>query len=342
MMAIIKRHTPAVEEYSIDEAFADVTGLRKTTNKSYEDIAKTIKKELRRDLGITFSVGLSVNKTLAKVATDWRKPDGFTAIKAKHIHHALNTLTVGNIWGIGKNTAARLSKRGVTSALTFAHKRADWVKKHFEKPQVKIHRELNGKQAKDLETEKSPPKSISKTKTFTPPSCDFGYIFSQLSKNIESACKKARRHSMYADKVSIHLKTQQFDKTGTKLTLSLPTNTPQKIIQATRPEAKRLFDPRRKYRFTGVRLSNLRPRDVYQRDLFNQHVEIEKREKVFDAVDAIDQRFGKHTIYVGSSMRALTEGTYRDRDAETRRSKESLDGETDRQRIAVPFLGTVT
>ncbi|MCX5843891.1 MAG: DNA polymerase IV, partial [Deltaproteobacteria bacterium] len=80
MFTIIRRFTPQVEEYSIDEAFADITGMRRALHASYEAITSRIKKEIERELGITVSAGLSITKVLAKVASKHRKPDGFTVI----------------------------------------------------------------------------------------------------------------------------------------------------------------------------------------------------------------------------------------------------------------------
>jgi DNA polymerase-4/DNA polymerase V len=80
LFAIVRRYTPEVEEYSIDEVFADLTGLRRPLRMSYEQMAAKIKHELDTELGFTFSVGLAPNKVLAKIASKWQKPSGFTAI----------------------------------------------------------------------------------------------------------------------------------------------------------------------------------------------------------------------------------------------------------------------
>jgi DNA polymerase-4/DNA polymerase V len=343
MFDIVRRHTPEVEEYSIDECFADITGLRKAKQMSYEEIAKKIKEELQEDLGVTFSVGLAPSKVVAKIATEWRKPDGFTAIKAKHIHHALKTMQVGDIWGIGSQTAARLEKLGVETALAFAQKNQRWVSNYFHKPQVEIWQELQGYSVKPIETQSSPPKSINKTKTFSPPSMKESYVFSQLSKNIENACIRARRHNLYTDTVSIFLKTADFMTRGTKFQLSVHTNNPKEIVSAAQDVFAKLFSADTKYRTTGVRFTNLVHEESYQRDLFNQHAEVEKLSNIFSTIDEIDDKYGKHTVCLASSMEALTKGDYQGkRGQKPKRKQELLTGENKRQRIAVPYLGTVS
>lgn len=342
MFDIVRRHTPQVEEYSIDECFADITGLRKAKQKDYKAIAQAIKADLQEDLGITFSVGLAPSKTIAKIATEWRKPDGFTAIKAKHIHYALARMPVDDVWGIGTQTAHRLHKLGVSTALEFARKDQAWVEKYFHKPQREIWQELHGKSIKEVETQKSPPKSINKTKTFAPPSDSRSYVFSQLSKNIENACIRARRHDLYTNKVSIFLKTADFMSRGKTFRLSVHTNTPKEIVHTAKPIFATLFAAQTEYRTTGVRFSNLVHKDAYQRDLFNQHAEIEKQSNIFTTIDKIDDKYGKHTVCLASSMEALTKGDYQGkRGTKPQRKQDLLSGENERQRIDIPYCGSV-
>jgi len=104
IFTIMRRFTPEVEEYSIDEAFADITGLRRPLRSSYEAIARKIKMEIQRDTGLTVSVGLSLTKVLAKVGSKWRKPDGLTVIPGRAIASYLQELPIEKIWGIGPAT----------------------------------------------------------------------------------------------------------------------------------------------------------------------------------------------------------------------------------------------
>lgn len=342
MFNIVRRYTPTVEEYSIDECFADITGLRRPLRKTYEEIARSIKADLDRELGMTFSVGLAPTKVVAKVATGWRKPDGFTAIQAKYIHHALKRIRPGDIWGIGPQTASRLKKLDIKTALHFAQQTEECVKKHFSKPQLEIWQELRGQSVLPVETEKRTPKSINKSKTFTPPSKKREYVFSQLSKNIENACIRARRHGLVSDTVTVFLKTQDFTVRSEKLTFSLPTQAAQEIITAAKPSFGTLFQQNALYRSTGVRLSNLQPRSSTQRDLFNNHQRVERHTSIADVMDKIDRKYGKHTIYLGSSMQAITgRSNEGERTTPAKRKQDLLRGETARRRIAIPYLGTV-
>ncbi|MDP6625313.1 MAG: DNA polymerase IV, partial [Nitrospinota bacterium] len=145
MFEIFRRFSPDVEEYSIDEAFIDLTGLRRSFHGSYKSIVRKIQTTVEKELDITVSVGLSVSKVLAKIASKHKKPKGLTAIPGREIHRYLANLQVDKVWGIGANTAAHLRKLGVNTALKFARKDEEFVKKHLTKPHIEIWHELNGR-----------------------------------------------------------------------------------------------------------------------------------------------------------------------------------------------------
>ncbi|MCK7507305.1 MAG: DNA polymerase IV [Desulfobacterales bacterium] len=212
MFAIMRRFTPDVEEYSIDEAFSDITGMRRALHSSYEDIALQMKETIERELGITVSVGLSITKVLAKVASKYQKPAGMTVIKGRDIAQYLNDLPVEKIWGIGPATTNYLAKLGIRTALAFAQLPEKTVRKKFTKPGVEIWQELRGDSVYPVTSEeKSSYASISKTKTFAPPTSDADYLFAQLMRNMESACIKARRYALAPKKIEVFLKKQNFD-----------------------------------------------------------------------------------------------------------------------------------
>jgi DNA polymerase-4/DNA polymerase V len=344
LYSIVRRYTSDVEEYSIDECFADLTGLRRPLRMSYEKIAEKIREELNKELGFTFSLGLAPNKVLAKVASKWKKPDGLTVISGRDINLFLEKLPVIKIWGIGNQTSAYLNKLGIQTALQFARKDEDWVKQHFTKPIYEIWQELNGRSILKLEIqEKESYHSIQKVKTFTPPSSDKNFVFSQLSKNIENACIKARRYKLAAKGVVIFLRTQDFRDTGLEIDFSRPTSFPNEIINTIKPAFESIFKTNCLYRSTGVVMYGLEEDLVKQMDLFGAHLNIEKMNRLFDGVDALKEKFGKHTIFLGSSFYANnTKQHDGERGHIVERKKLLFKGETYRRRLSIPmFLGNV-
>src|SRR5262249_6551794 len=344
LVAIVRRYTPEVEEYSIDEVFADLTGLHRPFLTSYKKIAATIKHELDTALGFTFSRGLAPNSVVAKIASKWQKPSGLTTIPGYDIHRFLQALPVGKVWGIGNNTAALLKKHGVHSALDFARKPELWVKKLLTKPFYELWQELNGRCVLPLITEeKASYQSIQKVKTFTPPSGDRAFVFAQLSKNIENACIKARKYKLAAKGAFIFLKTQQFRFHGLDIRFSRATPFPHEMIKAIEPAFEQLFRSGEEYRATGIVLIKLEEDNMVQLDLFGETLRAEKFSRVYQAVDHMREKYGKHTIFLGSSFLAHKLGQHLgERGDEPQRKQQLFKGETKRKRLGIPmFMGKV-
>ncbi len=337
---IVRRFTPDVEEYSIDECFADLTGLQRVFRKSYKLIAEDIKKQLDGELGFTFSAGLAPSKVLAKIGSKWKKPSGLTVIPGRDAHLYLEKLPTEKVWGIGSQTSAMLAKHRIYTALQYASQEEDWIKEHMSKPYYEIWQELRGNSVLNVDTKpKEKYISIQKVKTFTPPSDEFNFIFSQLSKNIENACIKARRYKLVARDVIIFLRTQDFRDRGFELRLSRPTAFPHEIVDVAREYFKKIYKPGLLYRSTGIILANLREDVIAQPDLFNAHLKIEKYRSVYSALDSVKDKFGKHTIFLGSSFNANKFSQHLgDRGDEPERKNTLFKRETDRKRLAIPML----
>lgn len=341
MFNIVRRFTPDVEEYSIDECFADLTGLQRPLNMSYEKMAQKIKAALDSELGFTFSVGLAPTKVLAKIGSKWKKPSGLTIISGRDIHLFLDKLSVDKVWGIGLQTTAYLNKYGIRTALQFAEKDIDWIKAHVTKPHQEIWQELRGQMVYKVDSDKkSTYQSISKTKTFTPPSNDRGYVFSQLSKNTENACIKLRRYHLAAKKVFFYLKTQDFRYHGYEFKLMRPTDNPIEIIKMIDKYFDSVYSSEKIFRATGIILMDLVENTSCQADLFNEVIMAEKISKIFGSVDGISRRYGKHTLFLGSSFEAMNKAQHAgDRQLAADRKDDLFKGETARKRIAIPYLG---
>ncbi len=343
MYAIVERYTPSVEKYSIDECFADITGQRRVQRASYPDIATRIKHDLDQELGMTFSIGLSATKTLAKIASKWQKPSGLTVIPLRDASQFLSKTPVGNVWGIGANTASLLAAHRVHSALDFVRCDEAWVRAHVSKPFFETWQELRGEVVQELDVSgRSSYQSISKTRTFTPPSSDLAYIAAQLSKNVENACSKARRWKLSTEKVVFFLKTQDFRYHRCEVRLPWPTALPQEILSEVRRYFPKVFVRGVLYRATGVTLCDLAESVVVQTDLFGAVKESEALVKVYESMDAVAQKYGKHSVFLGSSLDAVVNTSHKgSRGDAVLRTEMLFKGETKRKRLSLPMLGEV-
>ena len=343
MFGIMRRFTPQVEEYSIDEAFADITGLRGLYHSSYEAIVGKIRDEIESGLDITVSVGLSVTKVLAKVASKHQKPSGMTIIPGGGIALYLKDLPVERVWGVGPATAAYLNKMGVRTALDFARMPEAVVRQRLNKPGFEIWQELRGESVLPVsDEEKTTCASISKTKTFAPPTNSGDYLYAHLLRNLESACIKARRYHLAAGRIVAYLKTQSFEGSTCEARLDRPSSYPMELAGILKGMFKELFDKRNLYRATGIVLSDLKPDAPLQLSLFDDPLKAEKICKSYQAIDEINRRYGKHVIHLGASHLIETMGAGR-RGEPTVREQTRLSGETKRKHLRLPILhGKVT
>jgi DNA polymerase-4/DNA polymerase V len=338
MFNIMRRFTPAVEEYSIDEAFADVTGLRRIFRTSYEQIALRMQQAIHEELGITVSIGLSLSKSLAKLCSKFRKPAGFTAVEGRHIHLLLQRTPLEKVWGFGPNTVELLEKLGLKTAYDFAVRPEQWAEKRLGKIGREIWNELRGKAVYEVKTEEAAPQAtIIKSKTFTPPSTEREYVYARLVKNIESAFMKARRHKLRPRLIGVVLRRQDFTHEGLEATLSRPTSATLEVLPLVRELFKKVFRERVEYRATLVVLGRLEDDREDQYELFEDRPRIERLHHLSEAVDAVNEQFGKHTIRSATSLFLARREAGEREEAPPRRAT-PLAGETARQRLNIPRL----
>ena len=342
MYRIVRRFTPMVEEYSVDECFADITGLDKVYSVSYEEVAVMIKNKLQEALGITFGVGLAPTKVLAKAASKYHKPAGFTHISLQNRREYLATIPIGAVWGIGSATAALLQGLGIATALDFADKPIEWLQAHH---MHKLHRalwyELNGTLVHELSLAPTElVQSIIKSRTFTPPSKNKAFVYSQLAKNIERACEKARLHGLRARAVTVMLKTQAFTYGRVELTLPVATADPRDVLRVLTPHFDKLYRARVEYRATGITLRGLVPEAEFTPDLFGEGDKTVRNLPVLASIDTINRRYGNQSIFLGASMQAVN---YREKSRASRAAKRQgkvlMESQYQRKSLDIPFLG---
>lgn len=338
MFGIMRRYTPSVEEHSIDEGFAEISGLRRLYRTSYEEIARRIKETIRQELDITVSVGLSLSKSLAKLASKYRKPDGFTVVAGKHIHLFLQRTPLEAVWGFGPNTVHLLSGQGLRTAYDFATKPEAWAERMLGKVGREIRSELRGDMAYPVTTdEKTTYASISKCKTFTAPSADRDFIWGKLVRNVESAFIKLRRYHLRARVIAVALRRQDYAQEGLEARLNRPTSATQEVVPLVRVLFDQLYVSGAPYRATMVVLSKLEEDRDEQYDLFTDRVRIEALSRASRAIDEVNEQFGKHALSLGPSL-YLERNRKTDRDGLPWRKTDLLKGETGRQRLNIPRL----
>ena len=333
MNSILARYTSDIERYSVDESFADITGMRLPLKMSYEEIALSLKKTLREELGMTFSIGVAPTKVLAKIASNFKKPDGLTMIPGKYIEEFLAKFPIEKVWGIGRQTTEYMHKLGITNALEFANKPGVWVMQTFSKPYQELWHELRGENVMRLKTgAREPYRSLMRTRTFTPPTSDRKFLLSELSRHVEVVCARAREHGLAGKSVSFFLKTQSFRYAGLNIKLSRATNIPEEILTFIDKRLDDIYDRSTCYRAAGVTLYDLADNHASQMDLFDTTLRIEKLERIYQEVDELNVRFGKTVVHLASSTHLFHEKKLR----APERDKEDF------ARIGIPMIGEIS
>lgn len=159
----------------------------------------------------------------------------------------------------------------------------------------------------------------------------------QLTRNLENACIKARRHGLVAKKIIIYLRTQSFTDDAVEAKITRATNFPNDLISHVRALFADIYKLQTPYRATGIVLADLQNESSIQSSLFESVIEVEKMHRVYAAIDSLDSQFGKHTVHLGGSQATFTRAQYAgDRTRET--GRELLHGETARQHLNIPRI----
>ncbi len=332
MNNIIERFTPIIDRYSIDESFADITGLRSPLGMSYEEIAHTIKETLKKELGMTFSIGLAPTKVLAKLGSNYKKPDGMTVIKGGDIHHFLHDMPIEKIWGIGKQTSAHMHTLGIHTALEFAVKEKAWVEEKFAKPYQEIWKELQGEYTLPLHTKTHTPEhSLMRTRTFSPIKDNPQFLLAELSRHAEVVCARAREHHLQGKQFSVFLKTQEFQFHSFTCDLFYETNIPQEIFATIQGKFSSIYKSKTTYRASGVTLSKLQTSQVTQLDLFAYITERNKFTHLYESIDVVNTRFGKSLLHIASSTHLFHK----------KQKMNVLGNSNPFTRIGIPYMGQI-
>ncbi len=306
MFDIVRRYVDDVEEYSIDECFADLTGFDLPLKMTYKQIVERIKREVNEELGLSVSVGIAPTKVLAKVASKWVKPNGLTVIEVGNAPDFLAKTPIAKIWGIGPKASIFLKTKNIQTAGDFANKSLEWIKNNLSKPYESIWQELNGVRVLEIDPKtKTVYSSIQKTRSFHPNTNSREFLLSEFSKNIEDACSKARHYKLIPKKVSIFLKTKDFKFTTASITLSSPTNAPETIVSLVIEKFDEIYSRGVLYRTTGITLQDLMPNYVSQGDLFGGVESVNKFESIHNQIDSLEHKFGKKVLYLASTQQAM-------------------------------------
>src|SRR5580692_6228414 len=253
---IFKRHTDLIEPLSLDEAYLDVTD-NKTGLPTATRVAQTIREQIRTELNLTASAGVAPNKFLAKIASDWRKPNGLFVIQPKDVAAFLPPLPVGRIPGVGKITEARLEKHGVRTVGDLLRFELSDLENAFGRYGHRLHELARGIDENPVVPDRLT-QSVSAEDTF-PQDVPLSETEPLIRKLAEKTWSASRKESRIPRTVVLKLKTREFKILTRSYTGSAPPSSCDELTEIALKLRERVtLGPQQRYRLVGVGLSNFR------------------------------------------------------------------------------------
>jgi DNA polymerase IV len=253
---IFKRHTDLIEPLSLDEAYLDVT-TNKTGLPTATLVARTIREQIRHELNLTASAGVAPNKFLAKLASDWRKPDGLFVIQPEEVVAFLIPLPVGRLPGVGKVNEEKLAKVGIKTVGELRSLERDDLAHEFGRYGVRLYELARGIDQNPVVPDR-PTQSISVEDTFQE-----DVLLSETEPMIFRLAQKlwsaSRKESRIPRTVVLKLKTREFKILTRSLTQDDPPSSCEELTEIALKLRERVnLGPQQRYRLVGVGLSNFR------------------------------------------------------------------------------------
>ena len=258
---IFKRHTDLVEPLSLDEAYLDVS-MNKTGLPTATQVARTIRDQIRLELNLTASAGVAPNKFLAKIASDWRKPDGLFVIQPEEVNSFLLPLPVGRLPGVGKVTEEKLKRLRVQTVADLRRMDLPALEGRFGRNGARLYELARGIDTSEVVPDR-PTQSISAEDTFERdvPLADTEPMIRRLA---ELTWAASRKESRIARTVVLKLKTSEFKILTRSHTPGSPPSSCEELTNIALSLRERVgLGSEQRFRLVGVGLSNfLEPEDV--------------------------------------------------------------------------------
>lgn len=302
---VCRSYAPAVEEFSIDECFMDLTG----TELTYPDpiaLAHEIKDRIRDELGFTVNIGVANNKLCAKMASDFEKPDKVHTLFADEIEAKLWPLPVGELLFIGGASAERLREARIMSIGDLAKADPKMLRELLgDKMSAQARRYANGLDDSPVRKEPDEAKGYSNSVTLEENVTTLEQADAILLALCDSVSAHMRSEGAKAGLVSVAVRYLDFSNRSHQMRLERPTDTTNEVYEISRRLLRELWKDKRPLRLLSVSLTNLsRAGEGEQLTLFGEEddAEAEKQAKIDRAVDALRSKFGADIIQRGTVM----------------------------------------
>jgi nucleotidyltransferase/DNA polymerase involved in DNA repair len=291
MFMVFRRFSPYVEHYSIDEAFLDAGGLM-TLHDSHQAFADDLRQTVQREVGVTVSVGVSMTRTLAKMASEFNKPNGTTILARDDIAAFLDRVELTDIPGIAQNRANTLQGLGITTARAFAEAPEALVRSVLGKIGVELRLELNGESVYPIETESPLPKSVVRSASLGEVTADRDIVHAHLTHHVTRLACELLAKKLVASKFAVFIRHKSFDAVGMEFRLKRPTDNFFAIMSLADQALEKLFRPGERYRGCGIVAMDIIREQEQPHDLFGEVVADRRKGSILQVMSEINRKYG--------------------------------------------------
>ncbi|MBW1645956.1 MAG: Y-family DNA polymerase [Deltaproteobacteria bacterium] len=308
VMEVLGRFTPALEVYSIDEAFLDFSGFDREGRRRQ---ARELRTTVRRWTGIPVAVGIAATKTLAKIAARLAKRSpraaGVVDLTASPFREKALALTpVGEVWGVGRRLAPKLANKGLATALELCRADDQQLRRRFGVNLQRVVLELRGIACYALDQGPATPRSVRCSRSFPEPVAELAAIREAVAVFSARAAAKVRRQGLAAGALTVYLRTSryadEFHHHGRTVELPVASASTRELLGRAVGLAARLFHPGCPYRKAGVILHDLRPAALVQPSLLDP-LDREREGRLMAALDELNDRFGSRVRFAAEGGR---------------------------------------
>jgi len=305
VMTVLEEMSPAVEVYSIDEAFMNLQGV--SNCKNLEEFGREVRAKVLQWTGLTVGVGIGPTKTLAKLANHaakkWTKTGGVIDLSLLARQRKLMALVeVGDVWGVGRRISKKLNDMGIKTALQLADTPTPLIRKHFNIVLERTVRELRGEPCLELEEFAPTKQQIVCSRSFGDRVTEYDMMREAICSHAVRAAEKLREERQFCRHISAFVKTSPFavneiyyGKTaGTKL--QIPTQDSRDIVAAATTCLDAIWQNGHRFQKCGVMLGDFYSQGIAQLGLFDEYKPRSNSEQLMAVLDGINHR-GKGRVW---------------------------------------------
>lgn len=312
VMATIREEVPLLHQYSIDEGFLDLHGMKNIDLKTF---GERLSKKVLKWTGIPITIGIASTKTLAKVAARFGKNyPGYhkccVISSDEQRIKALKLFDVESVWGFGRRIARRLASEGVKTAYDFSQKPRNWVKSRFHVPGERTWLELRGYDVIGVdEMDAKTKQSIVTSRSFPDMITEINLLKEHFANYAARCAAKLRRQKTVCGMVTVFLQSNFFRDDLPQYSNSLsfvfttPTSSTTEIVRGALKSLEGVYMPGIRYKRGGVMVSDISSALAIQPDLFEYDAGLSKKYRtVSEAIDEINARLGTDTVVLASQQ----------------------------------------